>query len=215
VSTDHTGRGFPGSSLCSVFGRGTKDAAGVANPGDPLGTAIAPPTKGKATPKRREAEAARKVSAIGASGRAVRGTGKRGRLTPEQARVRREAMRRGDDSALPLRDRGPARRYARDYVDSRRNVLGLFVPIAVPVILLGFVFPHVKVVVLITTFALYAYILGSVFDSILMARAIRQQVAVRFPNEPTRGIGLYAAMRALQFRRMRMPGARVARGAKI
>jgi hypothetical protein len=203
-----------------VFGRGTKQAVGVANPGDPLGTAVAAPTKGKATPKRREAEAARKVSAIGATGRSARGagtrgTGKGGRLTPEQARLRREAMRRGDDSALPLRDRGPARRYARDYVDSRRNVLGLFVPVAVPVILLGFVFPHVKVVVLITTFALYAYILGSVFDSILMARAIRQQVAVRFPNEPTRGIGLYAAMRALQFRRMRMPGARVARGAKV
>jgi Protein of unknown function (DUF3043) len=198
-----------------VFGRGTKEAAGVANPGDPLGTATAAPTKGKATPKRREAEAARKVSAIGASGRSARGTGKRGRLTPEQARVRREAMRRGDDSALPLRDRGPARRYARDYVDARRNVLGLFVPVAVPVILLGFVFPHVKVVVLITTFALYAYILGSVFDSILMAQAIRKQIAVRFPNEPTRGIGLYAAMRALQFRRMRMPGARVARGAKV
>jgi hypothetical protein len=198
-----------------VFGRGTKDAAGVANPGNPLGTAVAPPTKGKATPKRREAEAARKVSAIGGSGRAVRGTGKGGRLSPEQARVRREAMRRGDDSALPLRDRGPARRYARDYVDSRRNVLGLFVPVAVPVIVLGFVFPHVKLVVTITTFALYAYILGSVFDSILMARAIRQQIAVRFPNEQTRGIGLYAAMRALQFRRMRMPGARVSRGAKI
>ncbi|HEY3925124.1 MAG TPA: DUF3043 domain-containing protein [Acidothermaceae bacterium] len=187
----------------------------MANPGDPLGTTVAPPTKGKATPKRREAEAARKVSAIGAGGRAVRGTGKGGRLTPEQSRLRREAMRRGDDTALPLRDRGPARRYARDYVDSRRNVLGLFVPVAVPVIVLGFIFPHVTLVVRITTFALYAYILGSVFDSILMARAIRQQVAARFPNEQTKGIGLYAAMRALQFRRMRMPGTRVARGAKI
>ena len=51
------------------------------------------------------------------------------------------------------RDRGPARRFVRDYVDSRRNVIGLFVPVAVPVILLGFVFPHVKVVLRITTFA--------------------------------------------------------------
>ncbi len=110
---------------------------GWPTPGIRLARLLPPPTKGKATPKRREAEAARKVSAIGGSGRAVRGTGKGGRLTPEQARVRREAMRRGDDSALPLRDRGPARRYARDYVDSRRNVLGLFVPVAVPVILLG------------------------------------------------------------------------------
>jgi Protein of unknown function (DUF3043) len=205
----------PSANLSDVFGRGTKEAAGVANPADPLGAGGAAPTKGKATPKRREAEAARKVSAIGSSGRSARGTGKGGRLTPEQARLRREAMRRGDDSALPVRDRGPARRYARDYVDARRNVLGLFVPVAVPVILLGFVFPHVRVVVLITTFALYAYILGSVFDSILMAQAIRKQIAIRFPNESTRGIGLYSAMRALQFRRMRMPGARVARGAKL
>ena len=38
---------------------------------------------------------------------------------------------------------------------------------------------------------------------------------MRFPNESTKGLGLYAAMRAMQFRRMRVPGPRVARGAKV
>ena len=48
-----------------------------------------------------------------------------------------------------------------------------------------------------------------------MARAIRKQIAIRFPNEPRKGIGIYAMMRAMQLRRSGMPGPRVARGAKL
>jgi hypothetical protein len=200
-----------------VFKRASKDAAGVSNPADPLGpVGSAPVTKGKATPKRSDAQAARKTAVIGGSrgraGASGRGGARAGRLTPEQTRARREAMRRGDDSALTARDRGPARRFARDYVDSRRSVVGLFVPIALPVILLGY--SHVKGLTLVANFGLYAFVLGSIIDSARMTRAIRKQVALRYPNEPTKGIGLYAIMRAMQFRRIRMPGPRVARGAK-
>jgi hypothetical protein len=202
-----------------MFTRKTKDAAGLADPVNPLGRA-APPTKGKATPKRNIAQAARKTSVVGGSrgaGRsaAARGSGRGGRLTPDQAYARRQALRRGDESALPARDRGPARRFARDYVDSRRNVLGMFVPVAIPVVLLGLFFPHNTGVVLFTNAALYTYVLGSFLDGYLMSRAIRKQVASRFPNESTRGLGFYAALRAMQFRRMRMPGPQVARGARL
>ena len=36
----------------------------------------------------------------------------------------------GEDAYLLPRDKGPVRRYVRDVVDSRRNVLGLFMPAA-------------------------------------------------------------------------------------
>jgi hypothetical protein len=211
-----------------VFKRASKDAGSMAsavassgsNPGDPVGRADnAPEGKGKATPKRSQAEAARKTSVVGGGGGrggsrgAAAGRGRSPRLTPEQSRMRREAMRRGDDSALTARDRGPARRLARDYVDSRRSVVGLFIPIALPVILLGY--SRVPILTLVANFGLYAFVLGSIVDSVLMTRGIRKQVAQRYPNESTKGLGLYAVMRAMQFRRLRMPGPRVARGGKV
>jgi len=206
-----------------MFTRKSKDAAGLANVASPLGRVAPPtvaPTKGKATPKRNIAQAARKTSVIGGGrgvGRAAaaRGSGRGGRLTPDQAYARRQALRRGDESILPGRDRGPARRFARDYVDSRRNVLGMFVPVAIPVVLLGLFFPGNQGVVLFTNAALYTYVLGSFLDGYLMSRAIRKQVAIRFPAESTRGLGFYAALRAMQFRRMRMPGPQVARGTRL
>lgn len=197
-----------------MFRRSTKDAAGTAQPGDPLGTLNGAPGKGKATPKRREAEAARRTSVFASGAKRTSGkTGRAGRQSPEQARARREALRRGDESVLPPRDRGPARRYARDYVDARRSVIGLFVPVAVPVILLGYT--HIRIFVLIANFGLYAFVLGSILDSLRMSRAIHKQVAARYPNEPTKGLGRYAVMRAMQFRKIRLPGPRVARGAKV
>ena len=36
----------------------------------------------------------------------------------------------GEEAYLLPRDQGPVRRYVRDIVDSRRNVLGLFMPVA-------------------------------------------------------------------------------------
>ena len=47
---------------------------------------------------------------------------------------RRERMMAGDDAYLLPRDKGPVRRYVRDIVDSRRNVLGLFMPAALGLI---------------------------------------------------------------------------------
>ena len=70
--------------------------------------------KGKPTPKRKEAEAKLKVSSLspGASKEAKR-------ALKEQARKRRMEARaaymRGEESALPLRDRGAARRFVRNH----------------------------------------------------------------------------------------------------
>jgi hypothetical protein len=201
-----------------VFKRASKDPAGASHPTSSPSTLLAPGGKGKATPKRREAEAARKTSVIapprrGRAGASGRASARAGKQSPEQLRARREAMRRGDDSALTTRDRGPARRFARDYVDARRSVVGLFIPLAVPVILLGYT--RVPVLVWTANVGLYAFVFGSILDSIRMNRAIRKQVSIRYPGESTKGLGLYAVMRAMQFRRMRMPGPRVARGAKL
>jgi len=165
-------------------------------------------TKGKATPKRRDAEALRRTSVIATGGRA----GARGsRESRAQYAARRQAMMRGDDSALPARDRGPVRRFVRDYVDSRRTVVSLFLPVGFPIMVLS-VLPGIQA---IAELALWAFFIAIIVDSALMARKIRREVTTRFPGESTRGLGLYAVTRAMQIRRLRMPKPRVARGAKI
>jgi len=52
-------------------------------------------------------------------------------------------------------------------------------------------------------------------DAQLIRRGLNRLVAERLPGESTRGVTLYAVMRALQIRRFRMPVPRVKPGEKI
>jgi hypothetical protein len=51
---------------------------------------------------------------------------------------------RGDQSALPARDRGPVKKFVRDYIDSRRSLGEYFLPLMVIVLLLTMV-PSVEI----------------------------------------------------------------------
>lgn len=159
-------------------------------------------SKGHATPKRSVAQARNRTTVIAQSG------GKRGRASREQLAARREAFRRGDESALPARDRGPVRRWVRDYVDARRSIISWFIPAALLILLLS-PFGVLGAVVQIV------FVVAVVVETTLMTRSIRAQVRQRFPGESTKGLGYYAFSRAMMFRRMRMPKPRVERGAKI
>src|SRR3569833_3477811 len=92
------------------------------------------PGKGKATPKRREAEA-KKRGPVAPPPTTMREAMKRNKelrkanpQTKEDrraaAKARRDAMMRGDDKALLPRDRGPVKAYVRDLGDSRRGRRG-------------------------------------------------------------------------------------------
>ncbi len=50
----------------------------------------------------------------------------------------------GDEAYLLPRDQGPIRRYVRDVVDSRRNVLGLFMPSALALLFISMGVPQVQ-----------------------------------------------------------------------
>jgi hypothetical protein len=165
-------------------------------------------TKGRATPTRREAEAARRTSVIGGS---VSSNSRSARASASTSR--RAAMRRGDPSALSARDRGPVRAFVRDYVDSRRNVIGLFIYIGIPAIALAY--SHRPTLTVIGLGLLYAFVVVAVFDFFLMVRGLSKAVALRFPDQPRKGLGRYAMVRAMQLRRSRIPSPRVERGAPL
>jgi len=197
-----------------VFGR-TKTPAPTA---PTTATVVKPDGKGRPTPSRKQAEARNRHPLVG--GPTVRpGASKeekkaaraaqRELQNAERARSR-EAMMTGDDRFLPARDKGPARRFARDYVDARRNLGEYFLPVAVLVLLAGLTGVHAAT--LISTALLYTMALVVGVDCFLLRRRVNRLVAAKF-GEKAGGVGGYAMMRALQLRRTRMPRPQVQRGA--
>ena len=166
--------------------------------------------KGRPTPKRSEAERARRYKAPGDRKEALRQSKTRDRST----RARKaEAMRRGEEWALPAKDKGPVRALARDYVDSRRRVSEFYMYGLV--VLLFLLFLHNPVVQTVLPVLLVVMVLIMVVEGYLVGRKVTAMAAERFPGESTRGIKIYAAMRSLQIRKLRFPKPRVKPGATV
>lgn len=123
---------------------------------------------------------------------------------------RMAAVRRGEEWALPVRDRGPAKALVRDYVDSRRRLSEFYMYGLV--VLLVLLFVRTAIVQSIIDGAVILAVLIMLVEGVLIGRKAKQIVTERYPAESTRGIGLYAAMRALQIRRLRMPKPRIKAG---
>lgn len=134
----------------------------------------------------------------------------------EQMTQRREKMMAGEEAYLLPRDRGPVRRYVRDLVDSRRNVLGLFMPSALGLIFVMLAVPSVQVQRLISP-AMLVLVLIMVIDGFILGRRVNRKVDAKFPDNTETGwkLGFYAASRASQLRRMRAPRPQVNRGDKV
>jgi len=129
---------------------------------------------------------------------------------------RREKMMAGEDAYLLPRDQGPVRRYVRDIVDSRRNVLGLFMPAALALIFVMLSVPSVQVQQLVSP-AMLVLVLIMVIDGFILGRKANRLVDAKFPDNTESGwkLGFYAASRASQLRRMRAPRPQVERGASV
>jgi hypothetical protein len=165
--------------------------------------------KGRPTPKRSEAQAQRRTLAKPASSR--KEAAKRQREARRSAMARqREALAGGDERYLPPRDKGPVRRFARDYVDSRWSVAEFFLPIAVIILALSMV-PSLQVKN-ISLLLWLVMIVMIVLDSIGHGFRLKRALKDRFPDESKRGAVAYALMRTLQLRRMRLPKPQVERG---
>ena len=129
---------------------------------------------------------------------------------------RRERMMAGEEGFLLPRDRGPLRRYVRDVVDSRRNLLGLFMPSALALIFLMFSVPSPRVQAFISPAMLVLFAI-MVVDGFLLGRKVNKLVDQKFRNhaEGRWKLGWYAASRASQLRKMRAPRPQVNRGDKV
>lgn len=133
-----------------------------------------------------------------------------------QMSERREKMMAGEEAYLLPRDQGPVRKYVRDVVDSRRNVLGLFMPSALGLIFVMLAVPSVQVQRLLSP-AMLVLVVIMVIDGFLIGRRVNRMVDEKFPDNTESGwkLGFYAASRASQLRRMRAPRPQVNRGDKV
>jgi DUF3043 family protein len=183
------------------------------------------PGKGRPTPKRRDAEQRRR-GPVAPPPRTTREALKRSRGNKEERKelsakrreiraTQRERMMAGDEKYLMPRDRGPVKAFIRDSVDSRRNLLGLFMPLAI-LIFIALLVPS-PAVQSYTTLLCLLMLVAMIIEGILSGARLTKLVRQKFPKEPVRGlsVGWYAFIRASQIRRLRVPKPRVRPGDKI
>jgi len=164
--------------------------------------------KGHATPTRKEKEAARKQPLV-SSDRAAARRNARAQMQVQRERAR-VGMANGEEKFLPVRDRGPQKRYVRDYVDARFSVGELLIPFMFGVIILTF-FPQPEVQT-IGIIALWAFFAIAVIDVVILGFRLNRKLAAKFGADKVEKVRWYAAMRALQLRLMRLPKPQVKRG---
>lgn len=173
-----------------------------------VGNSDQPTGKGRPTPSRKEAEAARKKQMKQPM------TRKEQRAKENEARrlMRAktvEAMKTGDDRYLPARDKGPVRRFIRDYVDRRYNMAEFLVPLLLTILVLS---------VINTPWARFLYavlslfmIFGTVLDVFFLIRGLKKNLKARFEPEELRGSTSYGLLRSSQIRAFRQPKPQVKR----
>lgn len=168
-----------------------------------------PGAKNRPTPKRSVQEAARKKPLVVTDRKAANAAARKSRR--EAAALQRQAMMTGDERYLPVRDRGPVRRYIRDVVDSRWTA-GEFL---LPVMILTMVMMLIQQVWAATAsfVLLWGYLVVAIFDGWLMWRRLKRRLYAKFGDDGLgKGNASYAVLRAYQLRRSRMPKPQVKRG---
>lgn len=203
--------------------------ADSAEGGSATGRAAATATsgKGRPTPKRRDAQGRKRgpvapapmtAKEARARRKANRGTRAERKAASAERRAaaadRRARMLAGEDKYLLPRDRGPVRAHVRDLVDARRNLVGLFMPLALVLILTMFLTPALQAYV---TLAMLVMMVFMIAEGFVIGRVINRRVRERFPDHTDSpwSLGWYAFVRASQIRRMRAPKPRVSAGEAV
>jgi Protein of unknown function (DUF3043) len=169
--------------------------------------------KGRPTPKRSEAERNRRQPITGSRAPATPRTPEDKAKAKTDRSRKYEAMKAGEAWALNPRDRGPARALARDYIDSTRRISEYYMYILV--VLLIAIFVRNKTAQTYLSPLILVLVVIIVIDAQFIRYRLRKLVSERLPGESTRGLTMYAVMRALQIRRFRVPAPRVRPGDKI
>lgn len=132
-----------------------------------------------------------------------------------------QLLRKGDPRALPARDQGPEKKLARDFVDSRRSLANLFLPLALVMLLITLFNTNstttAQLISSILFITILVWILCTFIETILNTRTLLKLIHKRYPNSQIKPLtlGFYLVSRALRLRKMRLPLPQVKVGDKI
>lgn len=165
-----------------------------------------PSGKGRATPTRRQAEIARKAKlGVLPSDPKERRRAERAARSDSYSRERL-AVKSGDTRNYPLRDRGPARAFVRDYVDRRLRLLEFLMPAAV-LSLFAPVLVRNNTLAVDVTFGMELIVFVGILLGALLNFRVKRAVRAQFGDSEVRGTGFYAFSRAAMPRVLRQPKA--------
>jgi hypothetical protein len=168
--------------------------------------------KGRATPSRKQQEAANLRPLVGKKTPESRKADKP-QIREERAKAR-IGMAAGEEKYLGVRDRGPQRKFVRNYVDSKFSLGELVMPALLVVILISAIDSYV--VQLATLLTMWTLFIGVAVNGWILGRgAVRALEAKYGANKVESGLKWYAGMRSVQMRPMRLPKPQVKRGSKV
>ncbi|GAB2985578.1 DUF3043 domain-containing protein [Nocardioides montaniterrae] len=190
--------------------RRTKSEAAQAH--EPSATQVKEGGKGRPTPTRKEAEAAARAKAkVPRTRREMMQADKAQRAAARQKM--QQGMKDGDDRYLTSRDKGPVKRFVRDFVDARFSIVEMMIPLLVVSLILGW--SGKPALVSASSLVLMVTVLFVAIDMVFVIIRLKRQLKVRFPNESHKGTTSYAVMRSMQMKFMRLPKARVKVGQQL
>ena len=190
-----------------------KKRAAAPEPEPAVETPVRSGGKGRATPRRKDAEARRLHPVVPTDRKAAKA---QARAEQDEAwRRQREAMRTGDERYLPARDKGPVKRYIRDYVDARFSLGEAFMPLSILliVVMIG-IQTRAPGVGLMLIMGLYAVFLLSIVDAVVCWWLLRRRLHAKFGEDRVKAQGTvfwYIFSRCFNLRRWRQPSPQVAR----
>ncbi|MDQ0075926.1 DUF3043 domain-containing protein [Arthrobacter oryzae] len=165
--------------------------------------------KGAPTPKRKAQEAARKRPLVPEDRKASKAAE---RAAVQEQRIKmRQALDTGDEKFLPLRDKGPQKRYARDYVDARFSLGEYLMFGALVFVIVSLLVPSTSESMIYVLGGFWVMFLAVFVDVFILSRKLRKRLTEKF-GEVERGTVWYGSMRSLQFRKLRLPKPLVKRG---
>ena len=167
-----------------------------------------PEGKGRATPTRRDAEAARKqrLGGMPADPRARRAAEREARSS--MYAKQREALKAGDEKNYPAQHRGEVPTFVRDYVDGRPRLAEAIAPVIVLSYVTLFLGRGSSALSDVSLAAEAVVALG-VLDLIWLTFRLRTTVRKKFGDQAVRGVAFYAAGRVILPRPMRQPKPKV------
>ena len=159
--------------------------------------------KGRATPTRKEREAANLKPLVGNKSKEARAASK---IQQRDARLKaRAAMMAGDEKYLLGRDQGPQRKIARQIIDGRYTLIEGLMPLMVLFLLVSSITP--PAVTTIVTFVMIIALVVVSIEATLMHKLIGNRIKEKLgaTTKMQKGTWFYVFTRGMQPRPLRIP----------